>query len=83
MFTTYDRGIEVKGDFFNKQTTAKEKGERVMYTSGVDKFDAKSRIPILNEEGEPVLPLKWSAFNEVYRKAMGIDSKEDQQEVTA
>lgn len=83
LFTTYDRGIEVKGDFFNKQTTAKEKGERVMYTSGVDKFDAKSRIPILNEEGEPVLPLKWSAFNEVYRKAMGIDSKEDKQEVTA
>ena len=54
-----------------------------MYTSGVDKFDAKSRIPILNEQGEPVLPLKWSAFNEVYMKAMGIEKEEEKQEVTA
>lgn len=74
-FATYDRGIEVKGEFFNKQTTAKEKGERVMYTSGVDKFDAKSRVPLLNEDGEPVLPLKWEAFKETYKKA--IETKEE------
>lgn len=79
LFATYDRAIEVKGEFFNKQTTAKEKGERVMYTSGVDKFDAKSRVPLLNEDGEPVLPLKWEAFKDAYKKA--ISNKKE--EVTA
>ena len=69
LFANFVRRTASKGEGFKKRTRAVGDNSRVLHTTGSTGFEAKSRRPILNAEGEPELPLDFSAFKEAYQQA--------------
>ena len=69
LFANFVRRTASTGDGFKKRSRAFGDNSRVLHTSGSSGFEAKSRRPIMNADGEPELPLEFSAFKEAYQQA--------------
>tara|TARA_R110002012_G_scaffold25633_2_gene84504 strand:- start:3404 stop:4183 length:780 start_codon:yes stop_codon:yes gene_type:complete len=69
LFANYQVRTVSRGEGFNKRTVAVGDDSRVLFTRGSTGFDAKSRRPIVNDQGKHEIPLDFNAFKTSYNNA--------------
>lgn len=69
LFANYEVRTVSRGEGFNKRTVAIGDDSRVLFTRGSTGFDAKSRRPIVNDNGKHQIALDFGAFIKSYNNA--------------
>lgn len=70
-FASHDISTMQTGQGMNKRTVASgDPLKRWLYTAGAVHFDAKSRVPVLSEHGDPVIELNYEKVMDSMKRGM-------------
>ena len=70
-FASHDIQTQQTSQGMSKRTVASgDPLKRWLYTAGAVHFDAKSRIPVLSESGEPMVEMTYNAIIEGMKRGL-------------